>query len=124
VDALARRGQVVLERAVRALAGRLQIALDPLAGAAQRQHLPPQLLGLGQAEFGVLDVDGQALDPAVAHGGPESGIELGDAPGLDLLTEGQARLFLLQHRAVHAPDQDRVAGRALLSSPSPGENAG
>src|SRR6202035_1118086 len=80
-DLAAGGGEVVAEGAVAALAGGLQVALDELAGGLERQELAPQLLRLGEAEVGLVDVDGDPAHPAVLPGGAEGREELGDALG-------------------------------------------
>ncbi len=56
------RGEEVLERAVAALAGRLEVAVDPLAGGGEGLDLAAQLLGLGEAEGGVADLEREPDD--------------------------------------------------------------
>ncbi len=64
-DAVAGRDQVVGQRAVAALAGGLEIALDELAGRGRPGQQAPQLLRLAEPEAGALDVERHAGGRAV-----------------------------------------------------------
>ena len=78
-DLVAGRRQVVVEGAVASLAHRFEIAVDGLAGFAERGELSPDLLGLGEAEPGTVDRDREAAHRVVGPRRSQSAVERGEA---------------------------------------------
>jgi hypothetical protein len=73
------RRHVVVEGAVRAFTGAVHVAADGLAVGRQAGQQIAQLLGLGEAEVGVVDRNLDTLDAGVGPGRDERRIDGGEA---------------------------------------------
>lgn len=107
------RGEVVLERPVAAFAGRLEKAVDGLAGLVELGDLAAKLLRLGQAEGGVLNVERDADHGRIGAGGEKAAVKQGERGLLLGIQERQGGLEgLFAQRPVEGESEDLVAAPA------------